>query len=541
MLHRGVSECEGCSACLRLQEIQSKIRECKELLDKLYIQEAHTKSSVNAAHDPIIRRLPLELVSNIFTLCNPNPVETDEEFGSSPPEAPLTTHRYQFSLGAVCTTWRNIVRSTPQLWTDIYFQFPIRRGGELQYREFLLLSLRLSGTLPLHIQAREPFLRDYTGRDYRAHSSFLELLNDHSNRWNTLDLCISPLFLPHIKGVTPGAPNLKRLRIHLLGRPEEQINSTFQLSFGLPSPQIVEISGITFSMMGIGWKNATKVELGTLNMEECLKLLRQATQLVDFAVDLLISEDSGLPGLGEVVTAPRLASWKVDILDTEGEVFSRLDLPSLASLDLSGFYSLDSLGHLLSRSMCPLQFLSLSTDGITIADAIPILQTTPLLKQLVFSQVPLDGLDELFDILARTKLVGDASQIGNMVFLPHLEDLSFLRIQDYLPPWHLVPLLFPPTWNSANAQYRPLRRLEFRISFDEFDLARRLDKDVVLQIREIQQRGYDISIWNEEDSIVIDFIQFSYEHHFGSQRSKGDGPEVEEEEEADEGGSDAES
>jgi len=161
MLHHIISECKSCSACSRLQEIQSRIRECKELLEKLYIQEAYAKSSVNTTHDPIIRYLPQELVSKIFMLYNPNPVETDEGFGSWGTEAPLSTQRYQFSLGVVCTTWRNIVRSTPQLWTNIYIQFPIRRGRELQHREFLLLSLRLSGSLPLHTMS-EP--RSYSNR-----------------------------------------------------------------------------------------------------------------------------------------------------------------------------------------------------------------------------------------------------------------------------------------------------------------------------------------------------------------------------------------
>ena len=539
MLHRGVSKCE-CSACLRLQEVQSRIRECKELLDKLYIQEAYAQSSVNTAHDPIICYLPLELVSKIFMLSNPNPAETDEEFGSSPPNAPLAAQRYQFSLGAVCTTWRNIVRSTPQLWTEIYIQFPIQRGSELQHREFLLLSLQLSGSLPLYIQARETLQQDYTGRDYRAHSSLLEVLNNHSDRWNTLDLCISPLLLAHIKGGAPGAPNLKHLWIHLLGRREERIGSMFQVLFGLPSPQIVKVSGITFSLLGISWKYVTEVELGALNMGECWELLQQATQLVDFDLHFLMPEDSDLLDSGEAVTALKLASWKVDIFFPADELFSRLVLPSLASLDVSGYYSLDNLVHLFSRSMCPLRSLSFSSDDITPADVIPILEVTPLLRQLVFAQVTLHGLDKLFDILARMKLVSNMSQDATMAFLPHLEEFSFIRLSDYPPPWHLVPSLFPPTRYSANSPYRLLRKVEFRLSFDVLDVQDHLDKDVVLQILEIQQRSYDLNIWNEEDGTDIDLVQVSYEYHFRGQSGAGDDPEVEGEEEADEDGSDAE-
>src|SRR6188768_1521039 len=238
MLRCGISDVgERCSPCLRLQEVQSKIRECKELLNKLYIQEAQTKSSVNAVHDPIIRNLPLELVSNILTLCNPSPVENDEEIGSSPPSAPLSTRRYQFSLGTVCKTWRNIVRSTPQLWTNIYIRFPTR-GGELEQEEFLLLSLRLSGSLPLHIQVWLPPDYGPSEGEHIMLSSLVEMLNDHSERWKTLDLHVTARLLSHFKGVAPGAPTLKRLRINLFG-PRNVINKAFRVSFGLPSPQVV--------------------------------------------------------------------------------------------------------------------------------------------------------------------------------------------------------------------------------------------------------------------------------------------------------------
>jgi len=205
MLRCSVSDDRDCcSACLRLQEVQSKIRECKKLLEKLYMQEAHTKSSVNAVHDPIIRNLPLELVSNILTLCNPSPVEDDEEFGSLPPDAPLATRRYQLSLGTVCKTWRNIVRSTPQLWTNIYIRLSTKRG-ELQQKELLLLSLRLSGSLPLHIQAwMRPGYRP-SEREYLVLSPLVEMLNDQSERWKTLDLDVTARLLSQFKGGAFGA------------------------------------------------------------------------------------------------------------------------------------------------------------------------------------------------------------------------------------------------------------------------------------------------------------------------------------------------
>jgi len=539
MLRCGVSDDgERCSACLRLQEVQSKIRECEELLNKLYMQEAQTKSSVNAVHDPIIRNLPLELVSNILALCNPSPVETDEEFTSSPlPNAPLSTLRYQFSLGTVCKTWRNVVRSTPQLWTNIYIRFPTKRG-KLPQKE-LLLSLRLSGSLPLHITAWMRWDYQPSAGDYLVLSPVVEMLNAQSERWKTLDLNVTARLLSQFKGGAFGAQNLERLRIYLFGPPSE-IKNEFHVSFGLPSPQIVNAHGTSFSSIGISWKGVTRVKIDTLTATECLGLFQLATQLVNLNIGLLECGDSHLSNSGEVITASNLASWEVEFSANSDAMLNKLVLPSLVDLQVTEFISLErnSLEHLVSRSNCPLRTISLYQAAGDL-DVIPLLRVTPLLEKLVFSYATSSGIHELLDILARTKLVNHISEDPNMMFLPHLENLSFIEVQDGSPPWHVVPSLFPPTWHPANSQYRPLRRFEFRICTD-LEVEHHLDKDVLLQLREIQQRDYDLIIVNEDvNADVTDLIQASYDFHFESRISSDDNSGVEDGEEADEKGSNA--
>ena len=161
---------------------------------------------------------------------------------------------------------------------------------------------------------------------------------------------------------------------------------------------------------------------------------------------------------------------------------------------------------------------------------------TPLLEKLVFFYADLHGIHKLLDILARTKLVEDLSQNPNMVFLPHLESLSFIRTQEGSPPWDLVLSLFPPSWHPADAQYRPLRRLEFGLFIRNLEVSDYLDKDVLLQIREIQRRNFDLIILSEDDNGDNDLIQVSYDLHFGSQINLGDNLGVEDREEVDEGG-----
>jgi len=438
MLHCSVSDDgERCSACLELLEVQSKIRECKELLDKLYIQEAHAKSSVNAVHDPIIRQLPLELVSDIFTLSNPSPVERGSSLLG---DTPVAIQRCQFSLGTVCAAWRNIVRSTPQLWTNIWIRLQTR--GVLQQMDLLLLSLRLSGSLPLHIYVWVPQRREPLEEDYPMLTSLLEALNDHSERWRTLDLCITSRLMSHIKGVSPGSPNLEQL--HIRAPWGSWISSPFHLSFGLPSPRVVNVHEMPFRSIGISWKNATHVRICLLTAGECLELFQQATQLENLDISLPNYENSEPFEFGGVVTAPNLTSWRVRFADNSDVLLRKIRLPSLVHLQVVMYTSFDNLEHLITRSNFPLRTFSLNNNEAfgEHVDIIPIFRATPLLEKIVFSYARPQAIHRLMDVLARTKVVNDISQD---LFLPHLESLSFTNVDTSPPPWHLVPSLFPPT------------------------------------------------------------------------------------------------
>ena len=514
MLHCSVSDDslgEHCSACLELHEVQSKIRECKELLDKLYIQEAHAKSSVNAEHDPIIRRFPLELVTDIFTLSNPSPAERGSPLLG---DTPVATQRFQFSLGTVCAAWRNIVRSTPQLWTNIWIRLQIR--GELPQMEFLLLSLRLSGSLPLHIYACVPQPHEPLEEDYPMLLSLLEVLNDHSERWKTLDLCLTSRLMSQITGVSPGSPNLEQLRI----RPAipNQIGSPFRLSFGLPSPRIVNAHEIPFQSIGIGWKNTTHFRLGLLTVGECLELFRQATQLEDFVVSFLCGNPEPFES-GKIVTVPHLTSWSVKFAENSDVLLRKIRLPSLVHLQVEMYTSYDSLEHLLTCSNCPLRTICLNETISEYVDVIPIFRATPLLEKVVLFYATSPAIHELLDILARTKVVDDLSQDP---FLPHLKSLSLIEMEYYPPPWHLVPSLFPPTQQAVNVKYRPLQKLEFLLSIGVFGHSDYLNKDIVLQLVEIRRRDYDLIIWNDDYDADGDFIQVSCDHHFGGQIDTAD-------------------
>jgi len=476
-------------------------------------------------------------VSTIFTFVVSNGVSSSDPF-----EFEVQGPRYQISLGAVCKAWRHIVRSTPQLWTSIR----IRLQSDFPQLEILRLFLQLSCSLPLHIQATSPSRYKPTQEDWPMLSSVLEMLNDHSERWKTLEIHLIPRLLALIRGVSPGAPTLEHLRIRIFGT---RTTSAFQLSFGLPSPRIVDVDGVLFSSTGINWKNVTKLNFGTLSYGECFSLFQQAVHLVECQIKVLRPGDPDMAGPFGVISVPCLALLQVHFVDNPSAFLERVILPSLERFEPRGGGPFDGLEHLFNRSstvcsLCSLTFCWAIFNG----DIISILRETLLLESLVFIHVQSygpDELNELFAMLVRTKLVSNLSQDASLIFLPHLEALCFFGTEEY--PWHLVSFLFPPSQQPPLTRYRPLQLLMFNLSFEDYPHDY-FDKGLTAQLLAVQRQKCTLIIRNETDD--ADLLRLSRIHHFGTdqggsgsedgEETDGEGSDSENGEETDEGGSDSE-
>ena len=337
-----------CSACSKLAQVQLKIQQCKDLLDELYVQEARVKSCVNEAHDPIICRLPLELVSYIFTLCNPQQAEDQP------------SRRFQFDLAAVCNTWRTIVWSIPQLWIRVHIR--LNTPDTYPQTELLALLFKLSGSLPLLIQVRLRTHYEPREKDYPLLASLLQMLNQHSARWEALDLHLPCRLITLVNGVLPGAPRLRSLRIVCedFGRLREQRDKGFRVFGDLPCLSDININGICLSQLGIDWINVTKVKFRSLCRDECLELFKRAKRLVE--CDILVDMSRIIPNYEvtrDEITLPSLKTLRMQLTESVDTTFDTLIIPSLNDLHLQGFLRCRWLQNLLIRSSCQLLSLSL--------------------------------------------------------------------------------------------------------------------------------------------------------------------------------------
>ncbi|KAJ7704793.1 hypothetical protein B0H17DRAFT_864942, partial [Mycena rosella] len=92
---------------LRLQHLDAEIADLQKAIDKLTTERAGLDAYVDAHKALIspIRRLPLDIMEEIFVTCLP----TDRNCAMSAVEAPIL-------LGRICSAWRAISLSTPRLW-----------------------------------------------------------------------------------------------------------------------------------------------------------------------------------------------------------------------------------------------------------------------------------------------------------------------------------------------------------------------------------------------------------------------------------------
>ncbi|KAJ7474193.1 hypothetical protein FB451DRAFT_1248279 [Mycena latifolia] len=66
-----------------------------------------------------VRRIPSEILAQIFLLCRDNSLDTFQYFVTDPRRAPML-------LGHVSSRWRQVSRSSPRLWDHLHIALDTR-------------------------------------------------------------------------------------------------------------------------------------------------------------------------------------------------------------------------------------------------------------------------------------------------------------------------------------------------------------------------------------------------------------------------------
>ncbi|KAK7038610.1 hypothetical protein R3P38DRAFT_3350585 [Favolaschia claudopus] len=346
------------------RNVQRQIDTVKDRIDRLQRRILALTSILSP-----IRRFPAEILCGIFHFW----------LAAEPPY--LLYYRYRrlptlpWSLTHVCQYWRAAARGDPSLWSHIRIDAgTVNRGNFLVALE---AQLELTLQTPLRLElldVTDASRSEYWDEDFRyrpnatmhTFAGILCTLVSHSNRWQTLTLCIpSPdeysLVIPILASIKGHLDCLKSLRIEgqMMLWPKE-LENLFEETPNLQEALLSQsMHGLEqdrpYPPFGIAWSHLTCLEIYA-STAVSLGILHQTADLEELVVGACDSDDQ--PPLIDNVVLRNLR--RLFLAGTE--IVQYLTTPALEYLDLiHGNITILYIADLLLRSKCQLRSLALTS------------------------------------------------------------------------------------------------------------------------------------------------------------------------------------
>ncbi|KAJ7478362.1 hypothetical protein FB451DRAFT_1086944 [Mycena latifolia] len=203
-----------------LARYDANIANLQDQLTRLISERAALKAQYDACRTVLapIRRLPAEILGEIFALTSAATFEgydTDESGSYEMDRLAQTPLR---TLSQVCARWHTIVMGTSSFWGKIHLDglfwvTPALTGVAMR---LLQAALDRGRDFPLTVVIINTTLLP-------AHPPALELLAQHSERWQTVHLACPFADLQHLSGVRGKLPRLETLEIAVPGTESEPV------------------------------------------------------------------------------------------------------------------------------------------------------------------------------------------------------------------------------------------------------------------------------------------------------------------------------
>ncbi|KAJ7476229.1 hypothetical protein FB451DRAFT_269696 [Mycena latifolia] len=369
--------------------------------------------------------LPVEITSQIFVECLPPTPPSASTF-----DAPLV-------LGRVCSRWREIALSTPQLWAS--WSLAIDGGSLSRVIYSLKLWLERSKNCPLSIRLHH---KDCTSEDVNSDDEdwwersadfggeITPILGQHYRQWESMEFNMP---LSCLRGLSSFVPNggLPFLRHLTLGSSQEDWAGTSSfhpvpLTLFAEAPRLTSVHLILednhFPLMEqvhIPYAQLTSFTGTAFSLSECLTLLAQTPALVDCVFYLETHDNLSPFGLSiqPLLHLKTLKLWSS--VAYAYLILGLVTLPSLETLSIACHpgsssatrYVVDSF---FSRSGCNLRSLSFSSGLLEVFSAV-LQDNSSMLSTLELLDYPQQDAFQLLRYL---------QQIMESDGVPHLEDFT---------------------------------------------------------------------------------------------------------------------
>ncbi|KAJ7153805.1 hypothetical protein C8R46DRAFT_1006468 [Mycena filopes] len=487
--------------------VTNEIARMQAVLSDLTDQSHRLSESIDA-HQAIVslsRRLPEDVIREIFLACLPsrgNPV-------MSAREAPML-------LVQVCSNWRKIAFSTPQLWSALHVVVPnVGRLRELGAAVDTWLTR--SGVLPLSITlavsaACEP------GSDNVA--TMIDVLANFSQRWKRVKITLSPrtILTPITNLHASDVPILESIAFTSIGSGSWQnlvtpLDIPWRTFNFLRTPSIRSASfaslGGNFLGLTLPWPLLQSISLTSGSIKDsssfhltttlALVILRQCPNLR--SCTLCITPDRG-PVEDDPETRPpaimlsHLTEFKVDNREhsqTNAVLFFRsLRVPALQSFEYRGPKYEGSLPFLpLFAAIHTLDALALDIKGLTRSAFRACLELLPALTALrLESGGDYDPWSAPASHLGRGNPLASANDILRLLTPPPPDGECLAPFLARLEVVRCAPLADDVVFNFVQGRAEAEHPLEWvRIAF-----VRQMEFDMVQYLGELVAKGLTLEL-----------------------------------------------
>ncbi|KAL0571763.1 hypothetical protein V5O48_010192 [Marasmius crinis-equi] len=333
-----------------------------------------------------IHQIPPEILTRIFAFnCAGTRLET-----SSIPSIPDI-----FSISHTCGRWREIILSTPFLWSDFvlsYCAFP----GMASEREFEKRLSRLTSMVRLLLERSEkvPLTFLLTVYDERSDemAEFLSLLAQSAERWKSLILFAEDCLRPFLHLLSRRLSSLQSLRLIWSAgtqsdRTYSKIVDLFEHCGSLTSVRLDFILSPEWSLLRLPWKQLTKLEVSSIDTPSLARLLGECPRLKDLTLDTCVYAD---PQTASPITLSHLEKLSMPECTNIPLMLRHFLLPKLTTLRFKDKYPDNSIKYtkyieeFLQRSSCTITSLAFQLpELIRVEDILSLLRLFPSLQKLL--------------------------------------------------------------------------------------------------------------------------------------------------------------
>ncbi len=335
-----------------------------------------------------IRRLPRDILLEIFSLCRPgHPGLNDEPH--------LDARYYPWTLGHICHWWRDIVHSSPMLWAVVVLYPPYNP-------KIVETQLQRSGNVPLSVCI---FIHHCGGSVHN--SAIIDSVMGLCHRWSKLELhahaplCHGVDLPPHADKLPFSLPQLQTLKVR----------GTWS-SYVVPvldAPLLKTVRLNEFPLQSVP-NHITHLALSKLSIEE-LPLLSSFPNLVELHFTPMCFTQDAAPT--SMITHPTIRCLSVSGIS----MLPFLTLPALEHLQYMEIsWNNSVVSAFLSRSRCTLKTL-LANMRYADESFLELLGSQPSLCRLT-----VDPIGDYSHAVIR--------KLSSLDFLPNLEHLSVHYIDD---------------------------------------------------------------------------------------------------------------